>query len=113
MSDTKTVKEVVGEAATAGAEVEMNVMYMGAPTQTPVVEGQKGMEKETEAGAGAVADPAVEEAPIAQGSSGEAVLETKEFWDDLQGFVLQRLRDEEVTANIMRGFRESWRASRS
>lgn len=118
VADTKTVREVVGEklAATEGEVIEMGVMYMGAPTVTPVGQGTKG-----QAGAGSEAkeaggegtESAVKEAPVAQGKHGEAVLESKEFWDDLQGFVLQRLRDEDVTANVMRGFRESWRASRS
>lgn len=112
VADSKTVKEVVGDAARDGAELEMNVMFMGQPTQKSEVAGEE---------AAPAAEPqeadrresVYEDAPIAQGAHGEAVLETEEFWDDLQGFVLQRLRDEEATTKVVRGFRESWKMTKS
>jgi hypothetical protein len=109
VGDSKTVKEVVGEDAKAGSEVEMGVMFMGQPTLAPGG-GNKEVSaaEQTEETTGKAKD-----APVPQGDHGEAVLETEEFWNDLNGFLLQRLRDEAVTGKVTKQFRDSWRASKS
>lgn len=99
-ADSKTIAEVVGEE-TKGGDVEFAVMVIGwmAP-QVPEV---------TEAAA-VGADAGTSEAPVAQGVSGEAVVETDEFWGDLKGWLLQRVRDEGVAAEALGCFRQGWQA---
>jgi hypothetical protein len=48
---------------------------------------------------------------VAQGTSGAAVLKSKEFWDDLEGFLLQRVRDEGEAAKLAKLFKSSWEKS--
>jgi len=112
VSDSKTVKEVIGEAAAPGAEVEMGVMFMGQPTQAPTGGSAESsavpVSEEPER-----RESVYEDASSAQAGHGEAVLESKEFWDELQGFVSQKLHNESLTTNVMQGFRQSWHPSRS
>ncbi|KAF2637884.1 hypothetical protein P280DRAFT_406367 [Massarina eburnea CBS 473.64] len=122
VADSKTVAEVIG--ADAGSEVEFGVMVMGGAVAggTPVAsppavapsEAEKGLagpasgeteveaEAEAEAGAGAGAGPA------AQGPSGKEVVAGDEFWEDLKGFVLQRIRDEKEGERLVGLFKEAW-----
>lgn len=65
-----------------------------------------------------VASPAIEvpqpdlpPAPVAQGPSGSEVLKSAEFWDDLKGFLQQRLRDEGEATKLASLFRNSWEKS--
>ncbi|KAF2430424.1 hypothetical protein EJ08DRAFT_243133 [Tothia fuscella] len=96
--DSKTLKDVLGEAAETAKEVEFSVMVMGG-------------------GAAAVSSPPIETpqpemaAPPAQGTTGKDVLKTNEFWEDLQGFLQQRLRDESEAANLTTLFKSSWEKS--
>ena len=107
VGDTKTVAEVVGDAVAQG-KVEMNVMYIGTPTLTP---DPKGGATTAESGQSQEESKAenmdVDETPVAQGSSGRAVLETEVFWKDLQGFVEQRLRDANVAEKVVGVWRGS------
>ncbi len=71
--DSKVLKDVVGENET---KVEFSVMVMG---------GAAALKK----------DEAEEVEPkVAVGSSGKEVLGTDEFWSDLKGFLVQRLKDQ-------------------
>ena len=99
-TDSTTLKDLLGDET--GAEVEFTVMVMGGiPTgaspriQTP--------EPAAEA---AAASPA----PVAEGSgtSGKDVLKEDGFWDDLQGFLQQRIRDESEAARLSGLFRSAW-----
>lgn len=45
------------------------------------------------------------------GASGASVLETPDFWDDLQGFLAQRIRSEEDAAKVRGVFEAAWRSS--
>lgn len=111
VSDSKTVKEVVGEAAKEGAEVEMGVMFMGQPTENAGSGVNKEKENNIEAPPAKEEEDVWHEAPVAPGQEhGKAVLETNEFWDDLHGFVLQRIKDEEVTNELVTGFKKSWKS---
>ena len=48
----------------------------------------------------------------AQGTAGWDVLQTDGFWDDLQGFVMQRTRDEDVATKIVEHLKGSWQSLR-
>ena len=84
--DSKVLKDLVEAGDSA---VEFSVMIMG--------------------GAAAIkTDEAEIKASPAQGLSGEAVLQTDEFWTDLKGFLLQRVRDEKLTEELVGRFMSSW-----
>jgi len=74
--------------------VEFSVMVMGGGA----VPAKKEEEK-----ASAAAD-------VAQGKSGGEVLDTKEFWDDLRGFLLQRVRDERMATELGDTFQAAYKA---
>lgn len=44
---------------------------------------------------------------VAQGESGKAVLAKEEFWSDLKGFLIQRLRDEKEGDRVYGVFRKA------
>lgn len=96
VADSKALKELLGENETS---VEFTIMVMSGGAA---------------AGASPVASPAAKsEEPAestnpAQGISGEAVLATDEFWTDLRGFLLQRIRDEKITEDLFAKFLSSW-----
>ncbi|KAK4155218.1 cell-cycle control medial ring component-domain-containing protein [Chaetomidium leptoderma] len=48
------------------------------------------------------------DAPVAQGLSGTGVLETGQFWEDLEGFLQHRVRDEGVAGEALGLFRGAW-----
>lgn len=111
VSDSKTVKEVVGEAAAPGAEVEMGVMFMGQPTQAPARgSGESSPVPVAEEQGTDRRESVYEDASSAQAGHGEAALESKEFWDELQGFVSQKLHNESLTTKVMQGFRQSYQS---
>jgi ubiquitin-like protein 4 len=103
-TDSKTVADVLGSAVESSEkQIEFSVMVMGGtapatsaaaatpPTSTP---GDK-MDVDT--------DP-----PVAQGLSGEEVLKTDEFWRDLKGFLMQRIRDEKESERLFEVFKGAW-----
>ncbi|KAJ0125484.1 hypothetical protein J7T55_006832 [Diaporthe amygdali] len=97
VADSKVLKDLLGEDETS---VEFSVMVLG--------------------GAAAVASPGpkAEDEPVAdatttaQGTSGEAVLQTDAFWTDLRGFLSQRIRDEKITEELFGKFLSSWESGR-
>lgn len=99
VADSKVLKDLLGEDETS---VEFSVMVLG--------------------GAAAVASPAPKNeddpaaaantASTAQGTSGEAVLQTDAFWTDLRGFLSQRIRDEKITEELFGKFLSSWESGR-
>ncbi len=89
--DSRTVKEIVGEED-VGSEVNFSVMVIG---------GASGANQEGG------------KAPVSQGLSGEDVLGSEEFWGDLKGFLLQRVRDEGKAGEAWDVFREGWRKRRA
>ncbi|KAI0181897.1 cell-cycle control medial ring component-domain-containing protein [Hypoxylon sp. FL1284] len=86
ISDSKVLKDLAGQEEMS---VEFSVMVMG--------------------GAAAIKSPPAQ-AEVAQGPSGNEVLETKEFWDDLRGFLLQRIRDEKTAGDLTDTFQAAWKA---
>lgn len=94
VADSKALKELLGDDETS---VEFTVMVMGgAAAASPA------------ASPAAKAEEPAESTNPAQGVSGEAVLATDEFWTDLRGFLLQRIRDEKITEDLFAKFLSSW-----
>lgn len=96
VADSKALKELLGENETS---VEFTIMVMGggaaaaaSPAASPAARSE---------------EPAESTNP-AQGISGEAVLATDEFWTDLRGFLLQRIRNEKITEDLFAKFLSSW-----
>lgn len=82
------MKEIVGDE-NIGKEVEFTVMVIGGFVPPASQQG---------------ANPGT----ISQGPSGEEVFGSEEFWGDLKGFLLQRVRDEEKAVEALNVFREGW-----
>lgn len=104
--DSKTLKDILGDAAESTKDVEFTVMVMGgapksaaSPAPSPAIEIPQPDMAATATGA------------VAQGPSGAEVLKTAQFWDDLQGFLQQRLRDEGEAARLSTLFKASWEKS--
>lgn len=104
----KTVSEVLAdepEMLAGGKEVEFGVMIMGgAKVVEPGAVAEKG-EEEGQGQGQTTAKPVV-------GPSGEDVLETEAFWDDLQGFLMQRVKDVEEAKKLRALFKDAWSSSR-
>ncbi|KAJ9490465.1 hypothetical protein VN97_g2783 [Penicillium thymicola] len=101
----KTLAEVLADEPAilaGGKEVEIGVMIIGG---AQVVES-------------AVAQPEItekrDESPpkAAIGLSGEEVLHTEAFWDDLQGYLEQRLKDEKEANRLRFVFKEAWSSAK-
>ena len=103
------MKDVLGDEIAPGGEAEFNVMIMGGVAGTsekigtPVEEVPEVVMSGTEE-----RSEGKDEAPVAQGISGNEVLSTEEFWSDLQGFLFQRVRDQEVAEKALKVFRGAW-----
>ena len=103
VTDSKTLKDITGKL---DGDVDLAVMYTGAPTATPQMTASVPKPTASEPSNSNRMD--VDETPVAQGPSGEAILNTTQFWDDLQDFVIQRVRDESVGKRTV----EQWKQSR-
>ena len=86
MPDSKILKDLVGEEET---RLEFSVMVLGGAATV-----KKGDEEVIP--------------PVAQGVSGVETLTSEEFWGDLKGFLIQRLRDEEEGEKVFGVFRKAW-----
>jgi len=109
--DSKTLKEVLGDAAEGAKEVEFSVMVMGGVGAGVSSSSNK---------ASPVTSPGIEapgpdlmsaKAPVAQGVSGAQVLKEEAFWEDLKGFLQQRVRDEGEARRLSGLFRSAWEKS--
>ena len=109
-SDSKTLKDVVGDEVAPGGEAEFNVMMMGGVAGTSEKMGTPAEEvpEVVMSGTGERSERK-DEAPVAQGISGNEVLGTEEFWSDLQDFLFQRVRDQEVAEMALKVFRGAWK----
>jgi hypothetical protein len=95
-SDSKTLRDLLGDDAKE--EVEFTVMVMGG---IPVGASPRIQSPEL---------AAVGSVPVAEGSgsAGLDVLKEESFWNDLQGFLQQRIRDEEEAGRLAGLFRSAW-----
>lgn len=57
-------------------------------------------------------EPSSEGGPAAQGPSGKEVVAQDKFWDDLKGFVVQRIRDESEGERLVGLFKGAWENNR-
>lgn len=113
VSDSKTVAEIIGADAQDDVEFSVMVMGGGAAASTPVTSPPAVAPSESEKGLGG--DGKVTGSgggPAAQGPSGKDVVASAEFWDDLTGFVLQRIRDEEEGKRLVGVFKAAWEKDR-
>lgn len=98
--DSKVLKDLVGDSDTT---VEFSVMVMGGAAAAAA------------AAAAAVAEAATviqpdAQADVAQGLSGADVLQTEQFWSDLNGFLSQRIRDDQLATELTNTFQQAWKA---
>lgn len=100
VADSKVLKDLLGEEDTS---VEFSVMVLGgaAAAASPAPKNEENP-----------AAAAPDAASTAQGTSGEAVLQTDAFWTDLRGFLSQRIRDEKITEELFGKFLSSWESGR-
>ena len=84
--DSKVLKEIVGKEET---KVEFSIMVLGGAAAV-----RKGEEEVIP--------------PVAQGMSGVETLGSEEFWIDLRGFLVQRMRDEGEGERLFGVFRRAW-----
>ncbi|KAH6669891.1 cell-cycle control medial ring component-domain-containing protein [Halenospora varia] len=95
--DSKILKDVLGEEAVAkGGKVEFGLMVIGGAA---AVMAKKDEEKEP---------LVVDDVGIGKG---EEILKTAEFWGDLKGFLVQRLKDEEEGERLAGVFKKAWEKS--
>ena len=96
VSDARSVREVVGdEVGEGGGEVEFGIMVIGG---VPVTRGEEDVTMGEAGGVG-----------VAQGISGAEVLGTEEFWEDLRGWLMQRIRDEGAAGEAWEVFKGGWK----
>ncbi|KAL8921989.1 MAG: hypothetical protein Q9208_005443 [Pyrenodesmia sp. 3 TL-2023] len=109
--DSKTVGEVIGAAAAEqqGEVVEMQVLVVGGGgggggDVSKAGEEGKDVEMKGTGGGGGGGGAAA----VAQGASGEEVMGSDAFWDDLRGWLMQRVRDEGVAGEVWGAFKRGW-----
>jgi len=122
VADTKTLKEVLGDEATVTQNVELSVMIMGTlgtgtsqPTsqaQTPAAVDIPEPTMADAPGSEQAQNQAGKEKDVLNVDSGVQELATEEFWDDLKGFLVQRLRDEDEGERVMGLFRSAIEADK-
>lgn len=100
----KTVAELLSdepEMLAGGKEVEFGVMIIGGAKTIEAAESQPAHEE------------ARDESPpkAAVGPSGAELLKTEAFWDDLQGYLQQRLKDEQEAERLRNIFKKACAAS--
>jgi ubiquitin-like protein 4 len=121
-------KKTIADAVDHGTakEIEFGVMVMGgAPDQVktpaeavpvtdaaPTAEAREPVEVNATPMEGVEkgSSPPVSTAVEGSGPSGVGILKQKEFWDDLQGFLEQRLKDEGEAGRLRKVFEGTWRA---
>ncbi|KIW68563.1 hypothetical protein PV04_04501 [Phialophora macrospora] len=130
----KTIPEALegSDVVAKGGEVEIGVMVMGgAPDPPPQAQPLASEASKAAAAATTTTSPPASEKlavgettpmegvestkePVQPGGiSGEDVLQTSEFWDDLQGFLEQRIRNSEEAVKLRTVFEQAWRSSRA
>ena len=127
----KTIVDALdGSGKLTEKELEFGVMVMGGapdpPPQRPVTVDEQiataPRSAKAVAGGESTAMEGVESTTTAKDASiavqpgeltGSAVLETAEFWDDLQGFLEQRIRDRAEAVKLREIVERSWRSKGS
>ncbi len=109
VADSKSLGDLLAEGGDEGAAekdivMDFAVMVMGGggAATAAVTASSPAAEKDK---------MDVDPAPVAQGPSGAEVLRKEEFWDDLGGFLMQRVRDEDESARLVKIFKDAWESS--
>ncbi|KAK3315148.1 cell-cycle control medial ring component [Apodospora peruviana] len=121
IADSKTLKDVLGSGSSTSDEsaIEFSLMVMGgAATAAAAAEALAARKQAATATPEPAPAPAAKDngedivmvdnsnnSNVAQGLSGAGVLETEQFWEDLKGFLQQRIRDEKVAEEVIGKFR--------
>ncbi|KAI9158488.1 hypothetical protein HJFPF1_06483 [Paramyrothecium foliicola] len=92
VQDSKILKDLVGETDNS---IEFSVMVMGGAASILPEEPEKDQ-------GGASLPP-----------TGAAALDTPEFWSDLHGFLMQRLKDQDKASELSKLFKSSWEGSQA
>ena len=114
----KTISDVLeGESLEQGKTVEMGVMVIGGapdpPPKTDTTPGNEAVQiadkaadvpSEKMEGIETVSSPS----PPVQGPSGKEILETEQFWKDLQGYLEQRIKDEAEAERLVQRWKSGW-----
>lgn len=109
--DSKTLRDLLGDGAAGTESMEFSVMVMGGG----VTGGSGTTSGDGEQKAAAAGDQVEQQdstPPAAPGSSLVADLGKDEFWDDLRGFLTQRLKDTSEGERLALVFREAWRSGK-
>jgi hypothetical protein len=101
-SDAKTLSEILGADAVNSGNSEFTVMLLGGAVPKDKAEATAAASQEE--GAMQV-DEKTESAHV--GPSGKELLATDEFWDDLKGFLTQRLKDQAEGERLAQVFRKA------
>ncbi|RAL11178.1 uncharacterized protein BO97DRAFT_478760 [Aspergillus homomorphus CBS 101889] len=109
VTGNKTLAEILDaepELLAGGKEVEVAVMVMGGgKVVEESVEGGQQQQRGVVEGEDATVETTIKPAV---GPSGEEVVKTDAFWEDLQGFLEQRIKDAEEARRLKGLFREAW-----
>ncbi|EJP65597.1 hypothetical protein CRV24_006922 [Beauveria bassiana] len=97
--DSKILRDVVGEGQ--ATVVEFSVMVIGGAA---AILPEETMDVDGDAGEGAAA------AKRRRAEKGEAAVEQDRFWEDLNGFLMQRVKDEDTAAELTTVFKNAWEA---
>ncbi|KAK4205625.1 cell-cycle control medial ring component [Triangularia verruculosa] len=113
--DSKTLKDILAGDNTKD-ELEFGLMIIGGaasvPAQPPPQQQQQQEEKPEPEKMEIDQQPEQTNPVAAPGQiSGRDVLTTEEFWDDLGGFLEQRVKDEGVAREAVEKFKLAWTAS--
>jgi hypothetical protein len=98
--DSKILRDVVGEGQTA--VVEFSVMVIGGAA---AVLPEEVMDVDGDAEGGEAAAVRRKRA-----EKGEVAVEQDRFWEDLNGFLMQRVKDEDTAAELTTVFKNAWEA---
>lgn len=101
------VKARGSEAAGPGSENAAVEAETGANPAEEAREANVGM-----TGSAQPAEQQTESQPVQPGEySGDAVLQSAEFWTDLEGFLAQRIRSQEDATRLRGVFESAWRST--
>ncbi|OJK04888.1 hypothetical protein ASPACDRAFT_56311 [Aspergillus aculeatus ATCC 16872] len=113
VTGNKTLAEMLSEEPAllvGGKEVEVAVMVLGGGRVVADADAEGEQEGEGKVEDAAAAVESVSKPAV--GPSGEEVVKTEAFWEDLQGFLEQRIKDAEEARRLRGLFREAWEGGR-
>lgn len=110
------IKDFISAEDGSDGTLEFGVMVIGGAASVipKAVEGKGEVEMgEAPATPSAAMGDVQIAAPVAQGISGVEVIESKEFWGDLEGFLIQRIRDEDRSKKLLQVFKKAFESQKA